>query len=84
MDFLFKEMSVGIFMGNRPIKDGTYTYEPYRSLGHYEMHQTLERTGNAKCCYYTKNQVVEFSVVGFPEYGKLELKNFGISKIDNK
>jgi hypothetical protein len=50
---------------------------PYRSLSHYLMGQKLREAGYAECTYVTSEGLVRFKVTGCPEYGRLELSDFG-------
>ena len=74
-DFMFDGMPVGSFE-QIPQSPGRYRYEPYRSVGHYQM-QTLLTSGGSPRCYYDANaERVTFSIRACPEYGVLELGDF--------
>jgi hypothetical protein len=63
-----------------PQRDGVYTYMPYRSVSHLRMHERLQQTGSARCHYVRDGRHVWFSVIGFPDYGRLQLAQFEIER----
>jgi hypothetical protein len=82
-DFYFNGIPVGIFEGNElPRSPGCYRYEPYRSVGHYLMHQQLEAGNTPRCSYHDGDSHVSFIVQDCSEYGILELRDFEIPSRD--
>ena len=59
-----------------PAADGRYRYMPYRSGSHYLMCKGVREKGRAKCSYEENGVRTYFVVVGIPEYGVLELREF--------
>ena len=78
LEFFYQEMAVGVFA--EPVfstTPGRYRYEPYRGLGHYEMKSALQRGERPTCSFRAGGGLVSFVVVECPEYGVLQLDNFG-------
>ena len=76
LEFRCHGMEVGYFEGPHfPTAPGQYRYEPYRSLGHYEMGLRLEQAGKAEC-HFLGDEPMRFTVVGCPTYGVLSLAEF--------
>lgn len=77
LKFSFNGMRVGLFnAADPPTGPGRYRYIPYRSGGHYLMHEALARGMRPRCTIIANGRLVSLAVVGFPEYGVLELAEF--------
>lgn len=74
-DFMFDGIPVGYFE-QKPCSPGLYRYEPYRSVGHYQMHTLLSSGGSPRCYYDTDEERISFAIRACPEYGVLELNDF--------
>ena len=85
---------VDIYMGSQvvgafpcsalPTIDGTYSYEAYRSPGHFNLHNELEAGKAPHCFYDTATRRVSFCVVGSPTPGVLALVGFEVEDVYNK
>ena len=53
-----------------PDEDGSYKYQPFRGIGHYEMETQLESGMSAKCYVRTS----KFIVKNIPEYGVIQIE----------
>jgi hypothetical protein len=76
LDFYFEGSQVGIFEEEFPDHDGTYSYMPYRSSGHYNLQQALKKSPGQRCHYLKDGFIYNFTVLTCPEYGRLELIDF--------
>jgi hypothetical protein len=77
LEFYFEGGRVGFFQTTEfPREPGVYPYTPYRSGSHLRMHTKRCESGRAECSYMTDEGIVRFSVIGCPEYGRLELRDF--------
>ena len=77
MEFYYNAGRVGYFEEEQyPAADGRYRYMPYRSGSHYAMGQLARKKGRAECNYELDGIKTYFAVVGIPEYGVLELREF--------
>jgi hypothetical protein len=75
-DFLYGGLTVGFFREpERPNKSGRYRYMPYRSGGHYKLHDALH-AGERPRCVFRAAPHVSFAVLSCPQYGELELSDF--------
>ena len=78
LEFFIGELQVGVFEEPQyPKNPGRYRYEPYRGPGHLELQEKLRSGGTARCHYENNKEQIYFAVVSCPEYGVLELTNFG-------
>jgi len=78
--FFMGSQVVGAFPRNRlPTMDGSYSYEPFRSPGHLNLHIQL-KAGNAPLCFYKDGtQRVSFCVTASPAQGVLTLVGFEVA-----
>jgi hypothetical protein len=77
LDFFFEGNEVGLFKTfSFPTKDGEYSYDAYRGIGHYNMWKTIKEKGFAICYYINRGQKVSFKVEDANKYGKLILSEF--------
>jgi hypothetical protein len=78
LDFEYEGLRVGYFTEgcSYPSVPGTYRYMPYRSGGHFSMHQELRATGTARCTCAGPEGRMTFLVRACPEYGVLVLDDF--------
>ena len=75
--FFFQNNPVGYFQdAELPSRPGTYHYMPYRSVGHYRLHQALQTSGPQRCHYLLNGKERHFTVKSCPAYGRPELAEF--------
>jgi len=81
-DFYIGHSVVGSFTGDAPpTVDATYSYEPYRGLGHYTLQKELKRSKAPRCFYHTREHRISFCVVACPSYGMLSLAGFEVELV---
>jgi hypothetical protein len=79
LKFYIGHSVIGFFKDDvPPIVEGTYPYEPYRGLGHYNLQMELTRSKAPRCFYQTQEQRVWFCVIACPSYGMLFLASFEV------
>jgi hypothetical protein len=66
-----------------PRGDGRYRYMPYRSAEHYSMQMELRAGRRPRYYYDTEEERVSFTILACPEYGQLELRDFGSTPKDS-
>jgi hypothetical protein len=76
VEFNFGTLPVGYFKDEVPTAEGRVRYEPYRGPGHYQMGIALREGKHPRCSYEAGGSIVNFDVIGRPEFGVLELGNF--------
>lgn len=78
IEFFFEGMEVGYFEEPAPpVSAGRCRYMPYRGPGHYEMSVSLRAGKHPHCSYTHDGKGYSFTVLSCPEYGVLELADFG-------
>lgn len=78
-DFCFEGGPAGYFLGeSMPVAEGVYDYMPYRSGSHYRLHQELRSSGAVRCQSRATTPSIQFTVISWPGYGKLEIADVTI------
>ncbi len=74
VEFTYLNQPVGCFQ-TPPKTSGCYQYEPYRSLGHYELIEQVGAQAKPQCEYSYQNKKRSFQITDSPEPGVLQIEN---------